>query len=81
MALALVCTMMAAVLFQPALMGQPREVARDEPAPALPEREPVSASAAWSVERVVPRAQHQPDRPVRVGSERRKQDVPHEAGR
>jgi uncharacterized protein len=81
MALALVCTMMAAVLFQPALMGQPREVARDEPAPALPEREPVSASAAWSVERVVPRAQHQPDRPVRVGGERRKQDVQHEAGR
>src|SRR5205814_1107125 len=31
MALALLCTMMAAVLFQPALMGPPREVARDEP--------------------------------------------------
>src|SRR5436305_7379166 len=34
MALALLCTMMAAVLFQPALMGPPREVTQDEPLPA-----------------------------------------------
>src|SRR5207244_7775629 len=53
MALALVCTMMAAVLFQPALMGPPREVAEEEPllepaalAPELP------AAASWAVERV-----------------------------
>ncbi len=31
MALALVCTLAAAVLFQPALMGPPRETASDEP--------------------------------------------------
>jgi hopanoid biosynthesis associated RND transporter like protein HpnN len=42
MALALVCTMAAAVLFQPALMGRPRTkaaavVRRDAPAGALPE--------------------------------------------
>ncbi len=37
MALALVCTMMAAVLFQPVLMGPPQRVA----APAAPERRPV----------------------------------------
>ena len=37
MALALLCTMAAAVLFQPALMGPPREVARAEPrAPRRP---------------------------------------------
>src|SRR2546430_13712714 len=41
MALALLCTMMAAVLFQPALMGPPREVARDEPMPVPAEPQPV----------------------------------------
>src|SRR5207302_4061160 len=40
MMLSLLCTMMAAVLFQPALMGQPREVARDEPMPVPAEPEP-----------------------------------------
>ncbi|HEX4157264.1 MAG TPA: MMPL family transporter [Rhizomicrobium sp.] len=38
MALALVCTMMAAVLFQPVLMGPPQKVA----APAAPDRRPMS---------------------------------------
>src|SRR5260370_33293476 len=33
MGLALLCTMAAAVLFQPALMGPPREAATDEPTP------------------------------------------------
>src|SRR5216684_2839175 len=42
MGLALLCTMAAAVLFQPALMGPPRQAAREQPEP-----EP----AAWVVER------------------------------
>jgi uncharacterized protein len=33
MALALVCTMMAAVLFQPALMGPPRRAEQVQPPP------------------------------------------------
>ena len=37
MSLALVCTMLAAVLFQPALMGPPRHVTRR--APAMPRQE------------------------------------------
>ena len=41
MALALLCTMAAAVLFQPALMGPPREAARDQ--------EPVELSEIWGV--------------------------------
>jgi hypothetical protein len=36
MALALVCTMAAAVLFQPALMGRPREKARGVPRADVP---------------------------------------------
>jgi hypothetical protein len=48
MALALVCTMMAAVLFQPALMGPPRKVAQSppvrEPAPAQNKVMPIGAS-------------------------------------
>jgi uncharacterized protein len=80
MALALLCTMMAAVLFQPALMGPPREVARDEPlpAPAEPEPELAPAMASWTVERVGPPATAPPARPVRVGQRHEKQDVPHE---
>jgi hypothetical protein len=38
MALALACTLAAAVLFQPALMGPPRETASDDP-PAPPQLE------------------------------------------
>ena len=79
MALALLCTMMAAVLFQPALMGPPRDVAQDEPMPAPAEREPMPAAAAWIIERVGPRAERRSERPAQVGDERRKQDVPHEA--
>jgi hopanoid biosynthesis associated RND transporter like protein HpnN len=41
MALALVCTMMAAVLFQPVLMGPPQRA----PSPIVPERRPVSNPA------------------------------------
>jgi hopanoid biosynthesis associated RND transporter like protein HpnN len=82
MALALLCTMMAAVLFQPALMGPPREVARDEPMPAPAEPEVVPAAAAWAVERVEPRPARLPERSLRVGpseqEQREKQDVPHE---
>src|SRR5207247_420214 len=64
MALALVSTMAAAVLFQPALMGPPRETARDDArddAGDEPQPEPVTAApapaarapepAAWAVER------------------------------
>jgi uncharacterized membrane protein len=81
MALALLCTMMAAVLFQPALMGQPREVARDEPMPAPAEPEPMPA-AAWAVQRIGTRPQHRPERATRVGSRQEQpetQDAPHEA--
>ena len=79
MALALLCTMMAAVLFQPALMGPPREVARDEPLPAPAEPEAVPAMASWAVERVGTR---ETARAVRVGTpnqeEHEKQDAVHE---
>jgi uncharacterized protein len=80
MALALLCTMMAAVLFQPALMGPPREVARDEPlpAPTEPELEPAPAMASWSVERVEPPAEAPPARSVRVGRQREKQEMAHD---
>jgi uncharacterized protein len=80
MALALLCTMMAAVLFQPALMGPPREVARDEPlpAPTEPELEPAPAMAIWSVERVEPPAEAPPARSVRVGRQREKQEMAHD---
>jgi uncharacterized protein len=63
MALALVCTMAAAVLFQPALMGPPRQATRDEG------QEPTEPGDVWLV---------RPDReptpaeepyPVPVGSE------------
>jgi len=52
MALALVCTMAAAVLFHPALMGQPREksvwvVRRETPAGA------VTRTATWRSERAL----------------------------
>jgi hypothetical protein len=52
MFLALVCTMMAAVLFQPALMGPPREVAVDKPPmkPAAVRTPP--AMAAHAMERL-----------------------------
>src|SRR5438874_7664209 len=59
MALALLCTMMAAVLFQPALMGQPRDVARAEAMRATAEPEPMPA-AAWAVQRIGTRPQHRP---------------------
>jgi hypothetical protein len=48
MGLALLCTMAAAVLFQPALMGPPRAVAAA--APPHPARE-VAEAEAWQVER------------------------------
>jgi hypothetical protein len=79
MALALLCTMMAAVLFQPALMGPPREVARDEPAPVLPERALVPAAAAWSVERIGGPDKAHPARHVHIVGEREKQEARHEA--
>jgi hypothetical protein len=74
MALALLCTMMAAVLFQPALMGPPREIARDEPVPAPRELETIPAMATWTVERVGPAEQNPPPRPARVVPEHEKQD-------
>jgi hypothetical protein len=47
MLLALVCTMLAAVLFQPALMGPPRQVRRDAPvAKPVPAREQALSIAA-----------------------------------
>ncbi|MBV9152093.1 MAG: MMPL family transporter [Alphaproteobacteria bacterium] len=74
MALALVCTMMAAVLFQPALMGPPRDV-EDEAtrAPAVPEPKPADA---WAVERVEPRTARRPQTSASASREREKQDVP-----
>ena len=74
MALALLCTMMAAVLFQPALMGPPREIARDEPVPAPRELETIPAMATWTVERVGPAEQNPPPRPAPVVPEHEKQD-------
>jgi hypothetical protein len=83
MALALLCTMMAAVLFQPALMGPPREVARDEPlpVPAEPELEPAPAMASWAVERIGPAAKTPLPRAVRIGlgkQEEHEKEMPHE---
>ena len=77
MALALLCTMMAAVLFQPALMGPPREVAADEPVrvPAAPEPMP---AGAWAIARVERRIARQPEPSAPAAREREKQDVPHE---
>jgi hypothetical protein len=65
MALALVSTMMAAVLFQPALMGPPRDVAAEAPAPQPAALEPaLPAAASWAVERVAPSPRRAP--PARV---------------
>src|SRR5437763_6621480 len=65
MGLALLCTMAAAVLFQPALMGPPREVTTAEPRPAaavavLPAADEIPVAAAWAV------ARHQPAGPQPV---------------
>jgi uncharacterized protein len=75
MALALVCTMAAAVLFQPALMGPPRQLAEDEPA-----REP---SHVWGVRSQGPRppAEAPPRQPAPVGSEGEDQRVRHDGWR
>ncbi|HYU12104.1 MAG TPA: MMPL family transporter, partial [Stellaceae bacterium] len=82
MALALVCTMMAAVLFQPALMGPPREVAREEPVPEPAAFEPeLPAAASWAVERVEPAARRPAARVVRVEKARQDQAVPDEVER
>src|SRR5260370_40592368 len=68
MGLALLCTMAAAVLFQPALMGPPREAATDETAPeavaaTAPESRPKAREpVGWTVE---PRA-GPPDRSIRA---------------
>jgi hopanoid biosynthesis associated RND transporter like protein HpnN len=65
MALALVSTMMAAVLFQPALMGPPRDVAAEEPTPQPAALEPaLPVAASWAVERVAPSPRRAP--PARV---------------
>ena len=54
MALALLCTMAAAVLFQPALMGPPRQSAKDDAAepPAAPDWRDIAPprAAAWANE-------------------------------
>jgi hypothetical protein len=51
MGLALLCTMAAAVLFQPALMGPPRAVAAEAPQPpAATAREVVLPTETWHVE-------------------------------
>jgi uncharacterized protein len=74
MGLALICTMMAAVLFQPALMGPPRTVETEAPQPVrrLPAAfldDPAPSAAAWHVERhdpphlvVPPRPHTEPER-------------------
>src|SRR5207237_10883411 len=67
MGLALLCTMAAAVLFQPALMGPPREAVADEPRPArpqtaFPKADEIPAAAAWAVTRREPAGR---ERPVR----------------
>jgi hopanoid biosynthesis associated RND transporter like protein HpnN len=61
MALALVCTMAAAVLFQPALMGRPREravwvVRREVPMGAWSEARPRAESRRFRAEHVLARA-------------------------
>ena len=59
MALALLCTMAAAVLFQPALMGPPRQTAEDDTATEPP------AAAAWR-DTAPPRAAAWADEPDRA---------------
>jgi hypothetical protein len=60
MGLALICTMMAAVLFQPALMGPPRTVAAEAPPAArrLPAvfggEDDVPSGASWAFQRREP---------------------------
>jgi uncharacterized protein len=80
MALALVSTMLAAVLFQPALMGPPREAARDAPAPepvieVEPEPE-VPAAAHWAVRRIEPAGP--PPRRSHATAPEETERVPHE---
>jgi predicted RND superfamily exporter protein len=77
MALALVCTMAAAVLFQPALMGPPRESARGE--------EPDEPAQVWGVrpegEPTSPEAPAARPRPAHAGSERESEPVHQEIER
>ena len=66
--------MMAAVLFQPALMGPPRDVAEDEPMPEPAALEPeLPAAARWLVERVVPGSRRPPPSRV-IRTEKAQQD-------
>jgi hopanoid biosynthesis associated RND transporter like protein HpnN len=71
MALALVCTMAAAVLFQPALMGRPREKAGWIVRPAAPGRIPTRTS-------LVPHTQRLPAQHVFVGTHDGEQMADHE---
>ena len=84
MGVALLCTMAAAVFFQPALMGPPREAATEEPTP-----EPVAAAAepaakvrepaGWVVGRREP-GRPAPDRtsPAEAEEQREKEPARHE---
>jgi hypothetical protein len=74
--------MMAAVLFQPALMGPPREVAREEPLPEPAAIEPeLPAAARWAVERVEPAARRPAARVVHLEEAQPDQVVPDEVER
>jgi hopanoid biosynthesis associated RND transporter like protein HpnN len=78
MALALVCTMAAAVLFQPALMGPPRQVPRPAPAPQPVRALPFAArEEAASPFRVV-REGVRPQAPVRAPPQTRETEQPAE---
>jgi predicted RND superfamily exporter protein len=77
MALALLCTMMAAVLFQPALMGPPRDIADAGPAPQ-PRPVPIFASPAPAIWAVAPRPPATPtiDRTATVPARKTREEEP-----
>jgi uncharacterized protein len=77
MALALLCTMCAAVLFQPALMGPPRQQTRPAPAPQPSRVLPLAAREAASPFRVA-RVEVPPRAPVRAPSPARETEQPAE---
>ena len=76
MALALVCTMAAAVLFQPALMGPPRQTARDGKDERQPEPDEV-----WTVTPADRPTPAEAPSPAPVGQEYRAEPLRQRRGR
>ena len=83
MGLALLCTMAAAVLFQPALMGPPREAAEDDAAPepvaAAAEPAKVREPAGWAVARREPgKREGRRTSPAEAEEQREKEQARHD---